>query len=133
MFNFMKKAETATQEATASTTQVAFKDIRPQWKTLANERKITKSDIAALCIYRSLVKGEGKEGAISRLQKAFKPITNPVKIENGAYPYGSLESALWSIKYSNFIEFLDGGLDDGIKAQMIAMSKEIKIKRNEIL
>ena len=107
MFNFMKKANTATTEAQASTTQATFKDIRPQWKTLAQERKITKEDIAALCIYRSLIKGEGKEGAISRLKKAFKPITNTTKLENGADPQGALKSAIWSIKYSKFAEWLD--------------------------
>lgn len=124
----MKKADTATNEAQASTTQSTFKDIRPQWKALAQERKITSSDIAALCIYRSLIKGEGKEGAISRLEKAFKPISNPVKIENGAHPYGSLQSALWSIKYSNFIEWLD----EPQKAGIIAMAKDIKIRGGEL-
>ena len=128
MFNFMKKAESATTEAQASTTQSTFKDIRPQWKTLAQERKITKEDIAALCIYRSLIKGEGKEGAISRLKKAFKPVTNPVKIENGAYPFGSLQSALWSIKYSNIMDWLD----EPQKVAIIAIAKDIKISGGEL-
>jgi len=128
MFNFMKRAETATQEAQASTTQTTFKDIRPQWKSLAAERKITKEDIAGLCIYRALVKGEGKEGAISRLKKAFKPVTNPVKIENGAYPYGSLASALWSVKYSTFVQWLDEKDRDSI----IAIAKDIKVRGGEI-
>jgi hypothetical protein len=107
MFNFMKKAVTATQEVTASTTQATFKDIRPLWKALAKERKITKEDIAALCIYRAMVKGEVPEGAKTRLQRAFKPITNTTKLGNGARPYGALESAVWSIKYSKFAEWLD--------------------------
>jgi hypothetical protein len=107
MFNFMKKADTATTEAQASTTQPTFKDIRPLWKALAKERKITKEDIAALCIYRAMVKGEVPEGAKTRLEKAFKPITNPVKLENGADPHGALKSAIWSIKYSKFAEWLD--------------------------
>lgn len=103
----MKKADTATQEATASTAQNTFKDIRPQWKALAKERKITKEDIAALCIYRAMVKGEVPDGAKTRLGKAFKPITNVVKLENGADPHGALKLAIWSIKYSKFAEWLD--------------------------
>ena len=102
----MKKAETATQEAPASTTQATFKDIRPLWKALAKERKITKEDIAALCIYRAMVKGEVPEGAKTRLQRAFKPITNTTKLENGADPQGALKSAVYSIKYSKFAEWL---------------------------
>jgi len=119
MFNFMKKADTATTEAQASTTQATFKDIRPQWKALAKERKITKEDIAALCIYRAMVKGEVPEGAKTRLEKAFRPITNVVKLENGADPHGALKSAIWSIKYSKFAEWLD-------KDQLTAYLKQPK-------
>jgi len=107
MFNFTDKAETATQEASASTTQSTFKDIRQQWKALASERKITKEDIAALCIYRAMVRDEVPVGAKSRLRRAFNPITNKTKLENGARPYGSLESAVNSIKYSTFATWLD--------------------------
>lgn len=117
MFNFIRKAETATQEATASTT---FKDIRPLWKAFAKERKITKEDIAALCIYRAMVKGEVPVGANTRLLKAFKPITNTVKLENGADPQGALKSAIWSIKYSKFAEWLD---KDELAALLEAVKK----------
>jgi len=105
-----------------------MKDIRQQWKALAAERKITREDIAALCIYRALVKEQGKNGAISRLQKSFKPITNPVKLENGAYPYGSLESALWAIKNSTLITWLD----EEEKQQLLSYAKEIKVHGKEI-
>lgn len=128
MFNFMKKADTATQEAPASTTQETFKDIRPQWKALAQERKITREDIATLCIYRSLIKGEGKEGAISRLRKAFRPITNPVKLENGAHPYGALRSALWMTKHSTFVTWLD----DEPRQALLALAKDIKVVVGDI-
>lgn len=103
----MKKAKSPTQEAQASTVQQTFKDIRPLWKALAKERKITKEDIAALCIYRAMIKEEVPEGAKTRLHKAFKPITNTVKLENGAAPYGALQSAVNLIKYSKFTEWLD--------------------------
>lgn len=128
MFNFMKKADTAIQEAPASTTQLTFKDIRPQWKALAQERKITREDIAALCLYRALVKEQGKEGSIGRLQRAFKPITNKVKIDNGAYPYGALDSALWMVKNSTLITWLD----EEPKQALLALAKEIKVKGGSI-
>lgn len=129
MFNFIKKAVEATTEATNATSEaVQPKDIRPLWKALAAERKITREDIVALCIYRSLRKGEGKEGAISRLQKSFKPITNLVKLENGAYPYGSLESALWRLKNCTFMSWLS----ESEKQEILSLAKEIKIKGKEI-
>jgi hypothetical protein len=106
-----------------------MKDIRQQWKALAEKREIKSEDIAALCIYRALVKNEGKEGAIARLRKSFNPVTNPVKIENGAAPYFALSTALWSVKYSTLLTWLD---EEG-KTAVVALSKEIKIKDKEIL
>jgi len=87
--------------------QKKIQDIRPQWKALAAKREITKEDIAALCIYRAVFKGQIPEGGKTRLLKSFKPITNPVKLNNGADPNGALISALHSIKYSHFAEWLD--------------------------
>ena len=123
MFNFLKKADSAkTIETSVSQTPVSFKDIRPQWKALAQERKITKEDIAALCIYRALVKGEVPEGAKTRLHKAFRPITNQIKIANGAAPYAALDTALYSLKYSAFAKWLS---EDEMKA-LIAAAKTTK-------
>lgn len=104
----MKKAEeaTAVTEAQPEQAQKSFTDIRAQWKALASQKIITKEDIAALCIYRSMIKGEGKEGAISRLKKAFFPITNSIKLENGMDPYGALKSAIWGSRYSAVLTWL---------------------------
>lgn len=93
------------QEAVASTT-VSISDIRPQWKALAADRKNTKEDIVALVLYRSMLKGGVKEDVLARLRKSFKPITNIVKLDNGAYPYGSLQEALRMVKYSTVIQWL---------------------------
>jgi hypothetical protein len=103
MLNFLK-TEAATQTSEAAK---PLKDIRPQWKALAAARQITKEDIAAYCIYRAVYKGQIPEGAKTRLQKSFSPITNKVKLDNGAAPYGALTTALHSIKYSHFAEWLD--------------------------
>jgi len=84
-----------------------IKDIRPQWKALAAKREITKEDIAALCIYRAVFKGQIPEGAKTRLHKSFKPITSPIKLNNGADPHGALITALNSVKYSHFADWLD--------------------------
>lgn len=84
-----------------------MKDIRVQWKVLAASRKIASEDIAALCIYRALIKEQVPEGAKSKLHKSFSPITNIIKLNNGAYPYSALETAVNSIKYSTFASWLD--------------------------
>lgn len=83
-----------------------MKDIRQNWKALAADRKIKSEDIAALCIYRALVKEQGIEGALSRLRKSFKPITNTIKLANGTDPDLSLKNSLWLTKYSVFKDWL---------------------------
>jgi hypothetical protein len=126
MFNFMKKAETATivTEAQTEQAQKSFTDIRAKWKALSADRKITKEDIAALCIYRSLIAGEGKEGAISRLKKSFKPITNPVKLENGMDPYGALKSAIWGTRHSVVLTWLEPQEKAALQALATELQRE---------
>jgi hypothetical protein len=68
----------------------SYTDITAKWKALAADRKITSADVAARCIHLAISQGEGRDGAISRLKKAFTPVTNPVKLANGAAPYYSL-------------------------------------------
>jgi hypothetical protein len=116
-----------TQEAAASQAH-SFTDIRAKWKSLADAREIAKEDIAALCIYKAMIAGEGKDGAIARIRKSFVPITNPVKLENGAYPYGSLDTALWLIKHSTFQSWLT----EEEKTNLLNLSKEIKVTGKEI-
>ena len=99
-----------------------MKDIRQNWKALAADRKITSEDIAALCIYRALVKEQGIEGALSRLRKSFKPITNPVKLENGADPNLALKNSLWSVKYSA----IKGWLTEEEFKPILEMAAEIR-------
>lgn len=106
-----------------------MKDIRQNWKALAAEQKVTREDIAALCIYRALVKNQGKEGAISRLRKSFIPVTNPIKLQNGAAPYHALSVALWCVKYSA----IHNWLDESERQSLVTMAKEIKINNKEIL
>ncbi len=109
MFNFLKSNKDNTEAIIEQTSEAVKppKDIRPQWKALAADRKITKEDIAALCIYRAVFKGQIPDGAKTRLQKSFTPITNQVKLENGADPYGAMTTAINSIRYSHFAEWLD--------------------------
>ena len=107
-----------------------MKDITQQWKALANKRKIKSEDIAALCIYRALVKNKGKEVAIAKLRKAFSPITNPIKLNNGAESYSALAYALRMVKYSQVLTWIDNEED---KNAIIAMSREISIRGKEIL
>ena len=112
MFNFFTKKEAVpTKSITIATpvvleTPTTYQDIRPQWKALAAKKELTSSDMAALAIYKSLVKGGGKEGAISRLKKSFRPITSPTKLANGADPHLAVTSSLRGIKYSNIAGWL---------------------------
>ncbi len=84
-----------------------MKDIRTQWKALAAAKEITREDIAALCLYRTLFVEKDAEEAKSRLFTAFAPITNQIKLDNGALPRESLRYALNSIKYSKIAKWLD--------------------------
>lgn len=79
-----------------------MKDIRTLWKACAAAKEITSSDIAALCIYNSLRLEEDLEATKTRLRKSFTPISNPIKLDNGATPYGSLAQSLRSVKWSHF-------------------------------
>jgi cellulase/cellobiase CelA1 len=115
MFNLFKGQSANTETVIAEPKR--YKDIRAQWKALAADRKITKEDIAALCIYRAMVKDQVPELAISKLQKSFKPITNQTKLINGAAPFAAREYAMNAIKYSKFSEWLDA---DEMKALLEA-------------
>lgn len=108
-----------------------MKNIRQQWKAFATARKITSRDIAALCIYRSLLKrdeaipqGYGKEGAIKRLRKSFKPITNTVKLENGCTPFCTMVESLRLIKYSEVFKWLDEADQKEMQALATELAKE---------
>jgi hypothetical protein len=101
-----------------------MKDIRTQWKALASAKNITSEDIAALCFYRTIYKEHTLDEGLARIRKSFKPITNSSKLENGAYPYGSLQLSLRNIKYSTLVSWLDE--DDKLK--IIAMAKDVLSK-----
>ena len=103
-----------------------MKDIRQQWTALAAAKQITRQDIASLCIYRSLVKEQGKDGALSRLQKSFTPVTNKVKLENGAHPQHALRNALWLIKQSSLWSWLETDEQRSLEILSKELSKEIK-------
>lgn len=89
------------------------------WLRLANNKQIIAADVAALCIYlaiRNKSESESEDDitaleisdAASRLKRAFSPITNTVKLANGADPYYSLKLALFRSKYSAFAQSLTG-------------------------
>lgn len=109
MLNFSKSNKDTT-EATNTTSEAIIrpiKDIRPQWKALAASRQITKEDIAAYCIWKSLYNDQIPESTKERLLKSFSPITNKIKLENGADARGALRVAINSLKYSNVAQWLD--------------------------
>jgi hypothetical protein len=97
-----------------------MKDIRTQWKALAAAKEITREDIAALCLYRTLFKEQQSAEAKTRLHKSFAPIKNEIKLANGAQPYEALVAALRTIKYSHVAQWLDE--EDRVK--MLELAKE---------
>jgi hypothetical protein len=84
------------------------------WKQLAHEKKLTRYDMAFYCLSKALLEynklqlqndynTQGpsptqKSLAIRLLQQSFTPVTKPIKLANGARPYGSLEDSLFLIK-----------------------------------
>lgn len=62
-----------------------FAELRSLWLACSRQRQITSSGLAAWMAIK------GKDPA-----KAFAPITNPVKLANGASPWGSRDQALRS-------------------------------------
>ena len=90
-------------------------EVKAIWKKLADARTITIQDIAALCLLRSLESGDTANIKI-RLRRAFSPITNKIKLDNGAAPYGSLERALRWVYSSEFAKQLPEAIMEKIKA-----------------
>ena len=85
-----------------------MKDIRTLWKARAAAKAISSLDLAALCIYKSLLaEEEGLEGASTRLHKAFTPVTNPRKLANGCTPYSTAQSAILFAYRSTVATWLD--------------------------
>lgn len=105
-----------------------MKDIRQNWKDLANAKAIRKEDILALCLYKTLFKEQGKEEAIVRIKKSFIPIENEIKLANGAEPYAALSSAMYSLRGSNVYFWLE----DADKEKLLTLAKEIKIRGKDI-
>ena len=83
---------------TTETLTTKYTDIRQQWKAHAASKKITARDMAFYVLYSAVRRELGTDETMRLLKKAFVPITNSKKLDNGAYPYGALRSALG--KYS---------------------------------
>lgn len=66
-----------------------FAAFRTAFRNLANARSITPRDMMIYNIARSLPKERG-----------FTPITNPIKLANGANPTHSLEQAISDLKWT---------------------------------
>jgi len=106
MFNLFKQVEKTIQTPEVISESAKPTDIRAQWKALAAKKEITKEDMAALCLYRSLIKDQGLEGAVSRLKKSFSPLKNQVKIDNTDHIYGTMFRAIHMAKYSHLAKWI---------------------------
>jgi len=95
-----------------------MKDIRNLWKAHAATKTITREDIAALCLYRTLVQEQTAEDAKQKLFRSFSPISSPTKLANGSRPYDAMTYALGTVRYSVFAKWLDA--DDFARIEELA-------------
>lgn len=135
MFNLFNKSKEQATEVAIPIKNSDSKEIKKNWKNLSKEKRITKQDIATLCLYRSLfipdtsdktrellAYGTDKNGAIQRLKKSFQPITNSVRLNNGEHPYRSLLQALSMVRYSTMFDWLT----ENEQVKLLALSNLIK-------
>ena len=108
-----------------------MKDIRQNWKTISSAKTITSTDVVALCIYRTLQQEESVAEALQRLKKSFTPITNSIKLANGATPHFSLRTTLagfWYLKYNNssLTRWLPEENYEAVRAMALELLKEVR-------
>lgn len=73
-----------------TTSRVAF---RAAWKILADKRALTPAHMA---LYALLM---GRP-----VSRAFSPITNPVKLQNGQLPWAAARSAAWTVSRQGLLQ-----------------------------
>jgi hypothetical protein len=78
-------------------------DVVAYWKTISSGKIATALDTAYYIVLRSLVTKQETplDDTISRLEMAFGPVTNHVKLENGRYAYDTLDQLLYRLSYMN--------------------------------
>lgn len=76
------------------------------WKKLANEKNIKYYDVAAYALIRAINSKSNEKLEVARalLLKAFTPITNENKLNNGAVPFQRLQ---WSLNWANWSVLLE--------------------------
>jgi hypothetical protein len=98
------------------------------WKQFAAQRSLTSSDMAVLCLSKAARKEDPQEAleqAKYYLKKSFNPITKPVKLANGAYPYWALWNALWDIEKSQVFKAYSEFWTKEAREQVAAMAKKL--------
>lgn len=85
-----------------------MENIKKLWKQLSDNKCATANDVAAYMIIRAIhSKSNDKiEVAKALLSRAFTPITNTNKLNNGCKPYDGLQRALIGTKYSRLLNEL---------------------------
>ena len=70
-----------------------MKDYKQVWKTLANAREVEAKDVFIYNIFKAMTaKNPNKlEVALNLLQRAFTPVTKPIKLKSGRRPYDILD------------------------------------------
>ena len=94
------------------------------WKKLANEKKIKYYDVAAYALIKAIYSKSNEKLDVARamLLKAFTPITNTNKLDNGAQPFQGLA---WSLDYANYSDLVKE-LDESGKALFESLWKALR-------
>ena len=107
----------------------AYLEFKKQWAKLAKEKKITSTMI----IFYNIVRGK-------QFSNGFTPITNPIKIANGADKNLAFKQALSNLRYTiqpphkyaeasrgEFIEMFEGTIDNELMEKIKVHLKELGI------
>ena len=108
--------------------EMTMNNFQTAWKQLAAQRNLTSSDMAVLCLSKAARKEDPQEAleqAKYYIKKSFNPITKPIKLANGAYPYWALWNALWGIEKCEAFKAYSEFWSEETRNRIIDMKKNL--------
>lgn len=111
------------------------------WKQLAAKRNLSSSDMVVWAISKAVheeqrLKKLNIESQLTALdlarqylKKSFKPISKPIKLANGAYPYYALDAALWNLTRCESYKAFDSLWDEETRNKIKEIAIEIRGKQ----
>jgi hypothetical protein len=87
-----------------STIQTIDQDLEviPFWSEFSKTKQATYVDHAYYIVLRGIMCKRHQPAMIqiARLKKAFGPVTNTTKLQNGRKPYDTLRATLWNLQWT---------------------------------